>query len=62
MEINELVKLVHDYTGKYEITAEFCRDLARTGGLTAVMLDVFYAAGKLSAKDYMSLILMKGVK
>lgn len=37
-------------------TYELCKQLLRRGKLTAPMLDVYFAAGRLSAEQYAELI------
>ena len=37
-------------------TYELCKQLLRRGKLTAQMLDVYFAAGRLSAEQYAELI------
>ena len=41
-------------------TYELCKQLASRGKLTAEMLDVFFAAGRLTAEQYQELMALIG--
>lgn len=42
------------------MTYKLCRRLAALGKLTAKMLDVYFAAGRISAEEYTELMAMIG--
>lgn len=61
MDIDIFMGTVRGYSAQFKITADFLRELAKIGQLTAAMCDVFLAAGRITDREYLSLILTKGV-